>query len=680
MAVIPKVLPTTSLGGARGCDFVRNRNQLIFVEGDAGKISRVDMVRSVDALVSSGRAVLHGTCPFDFDAGVEGGGPQWGDDVCWEQHTTIERSMATRVGAKIANIGVVDFKDVSPAELQNLSYSDTPINGNDDATNQLVKGDVFAVITNEGNYAKVKVIKYGYDLEIEWVTYRLEPRYSELGAHYNQPQDVVVSADGRHAYITEDSGDLLYVDLANADRDYAKVVSSGMAAPRQIALDEKRGHAYIVEAGRGTLLRIDLKTGAQTELVSNLEDPIGLLMADDLRFAYVGEHGVGRVSRIELSTGQREVLVKGMTSPYFMTWADAGEGAILVAERHPANRVSLINLTKMPVSVWHLPTEHPLENPSSVAVTVANHLLVCNDSWVGELNFSELVYGATGPILLGIGHVPFDRIFNGYADTTGDPDYFFQVKDAPFGGTLSLMINHERAFEKARYYKVLVDQKEQRQSWSDYRWDSNENRFALRTISPQDDGYYDVRRPGEVWYNHWLGYRLNTSGLSNGLHTISVKLFDSNHSEIGTDSDPGRSVQVQTDNSWPTAVIDQILHDGNPVETCGIVDSGSNEFTFRITAHDPEGHLQSWHLGTLWGDNKSAAVKSDSYTPTSNRQWHGIRDEVVPVPAWPCTVPGDPTSKRCAHTFYLTVWDRVIDGYNHIHRSSYHKSITIMLP
>jgi hypothetical protein len=37
--------------------------------------------------------------------------------------------------------------------------------------NQLVNGDVFAVLTNQGNYAKVKVLEYDYNLQIQWETY-----------------------------------------------------------------------------------------------------------------------------------------------------------------------------------------------------------------------------------------------------------------------------------------------------------------------------------------------------------------------------------------------------------------------------------------------------------------------------------------------------------------------------
>jgi hypothetical protein len=676
----PTPTPLVSgLGGAIGCDFIHTRNRLVFVEYN-GQVSRLDLVRSVDSVVSSGTTTLHGTWSFDFDTGTESTITP-AADVFWRQHTNTIRSMEPISGARITNIGVTSFYGVSAAELQSLSYSDTPICGNDDATNLLVNGDVFAVLTNNGNYAKVQVISYGYDLEIRWRTYQLHPAYEVLGSGYSQPEDVVVTQDEQHAYVTERVGNLLRVDLSNADRTQATVVSSGMTAPHQIALDEDRGHAYVVEyANPGRLLRIDLTSGAQTVLASGLEHTIGLVMTDDLRFAYVSEQASsgGRISRIDISAGQRNVVVPGLTNPFFLTWADAGEGAILTTERDPANRVSLIDLTQTPVSVSHLATV-PFR-PSSVGVVTSNRLLVCCDQVISELNLTESVFVLTGPIILGIGHVPVSCIsVDGYADTSADPTYFFQVKDAPFGGTLSLMVNHERAYaEGARYYKVFVDGVIQKQSWHDYRWSTSTNSFTLRTINSLGSGFFRVRRPHELWYNHWLGYRLKTSGLANGLHTIEVAVYSAanNASLMSTDGE-----DVMIDNQWPTAVIDEIIHDGVVIDACGIVDSGTDFFGFRIQARDPEEHLKSWHLRALWGDNKSKKVDSDSYDNhvSATKKWAGVSG-VVPVPPWDARVPLDPTSTRCAHTFYLTVWDRVINGHRYIHRSTYHKSITIMLP
>ena len=50
-----------------------------------------------------------------------------------------------------------------------------------------------------------------------------------------------------------------------------------------------------------------------------------------------------------------------------------------------------------------------------------------------------------------------------------------------------------------------------------------------------------------------------------------------------------------------------------------------------------------------------------------------------PGPGWEAN-DGTWPSTHCAHTFYLDVWDRVIDGWSYIHEAGYHKSITILLP
>jgi hypothetical protein len=580
---------------------------------------------------------------------------------------------------------VVSFTAIGAAQLQSLTYGTTPITGDNTASNLLVPGAVFAVRTNLGNYAKVKVVSYGYDLQLQWVTYRLGSRYQVLGTGYSQPEDIVLNAAATQAYVTERTGNLLRVNLATPNRASAAVVSGGITAPQQMFLDEDRNFAYVVEfAPAGRLLRIDLATGAQAAIATGLVNPIGLLLTGDRNFAYITEQlpaGTGRVIRLELSTGRREVLYTSATAPlFFLEWADPGESAILTTERDPANRILKINLTTVPATVTTVAAAVP-SRPSSVAVVNPYRLLLCADTEVDDLNLLESVFVAAGPVLLGIGHVPADRIVGGYADTSADAGYFYQVKDCPFGGTLPLMINHEKSFSAgARYYKVFVDGVEYRQPFSDYKWINATARFEIQTITPAT-GFYPVRLPGEVWYNHWLGCMLDTTGLTNALHTVAIRLYSAKAAaaEIGNVVDPGRQVQVMVDNRWPTARIDRILHDGAEVGVCAIVASGSDEFSFEITAWDPEGHLLSWGLSALWGDNRSAGIASAAYVPNPTKKWNGIFTTAVPVPPWHATVAGDPTSRRCAHTFYLGVWDRVINGFNYLHYAEYHKSITIML-
>jgi hypothetical protein len=684
----------SGLGGAIGCDYRLSRNQLVFVEF-SGKLSRLNLTPTT-SIRSSGTATIRGTWMFDFDAGVEGPHTP-AHDVWWRQINATKRALTPQHGARLRRLGAVGFATVTAAELMALEYADAPIDGSVGVGNQLTVGTVFAVRTNAGNFTKVEVLEYGYNLKIRWITYRPQPLYQVLGTGYTQPEDVKVCADERYAYVTERSGALLRVDLTKADRSSATVVTSGMTAPHQIVLDEARNQAFVIEhAAAGRLLRVDLGTGTRSLVAAGIERGIGLLVTADGLHAYVSQQtagpAAGRVVRIDLSSGHRDTVVTGLSAPFFMTWADAGETGILITERDPTNRVQRIDLTA-PVPHASVVVSAVPVRPSSVAVLSPTELLVCCDQVIARCTLTGGTYQATGPMLLGVGHVPVSRISrstppnpvsDGYADTTPDAGYFFQTKDAAFGGTLGVMFNHTRAHaEGARFYKLFVGGAEPRQSFTDYRWNAPLNTFQAQLTAPSASGFYPVRPPNELWYNHWLGYRLDTLGLPNGLHTVTIRLYSAQTaaSEIGNGGLAGRSVVLRVDNSLPLVTIDQIRNGTNVVNTCGIVTGSLDAFTFRVTAHDAEQHLRGWSLVALWGDNRSRSVVGDSYAAhvSPSKKWAGVNGSLVPASPWSATVPGDPTSRRCAYTFRLDASARVIDGYTHLHYRSFYKSITIML-
>ncbi len=178
-------------------------------------------VRTTDAnasapIVSSGTHAIKGTWSFSFDTGNEGGR---NDDVWWDQETSTIRKLVPTHKARIVNLGRVDYDSLSISQLRGLTYGTDPINGNAESIapiapvirtkpgaqslidsdaririplikrrfiinptdgNNLINGDVFAVVTNSGNYAKVQVTDYGYNLGIKWVTYA-------AGAGTNEP-------------------------------------------------------------------------------------------------------------------------------------------------------------------------------------------------------------------------------------------------------------------------------------------------------------------------------------------------------------------------------------------------------------------------------------------------------------------------------------------------------------
>ncbi|MBK9578495.1 MAG: hypothetical protein IPO40_15570 [Fibrobacteres bacterium] len=676
----------TGIGGAIGADHSVATNQYVFTEF-AGKLSRYNLLRPFTGTVSQGTTVLRGTFSFDLDLGATASGST--ADIFWEQFTAVRRGMVPVNGARIVNLGPVPFSTLDSNALQNLAFGETPIVGDNDASNRLVAGDVFAVLTSAGNYAKVKIITYGYDLTIQWKTYRVGPKYEVLGTGYDQPEDVVLSEDGMSAWVTERVGTLLRVSLGAANRSSATVLASGLTAPHQIAIDEPRGLAWVVEyANPGRLLRIPLAGGTPVAVVSNLENAIGLLVDGDN--AYVTEQAAsgGRLTRIHMPSGQRQSISTGLVNPFFLDWGDAGRTSILVPERDPANRVKLVDISVSPpleVSLGAVPMR-----PSSATPIGRNRIVVaCNE----ELHLLDLVdSSASGPFFLGIGYVPVTSIDDATGLATTAASYFFQVKDAPFGGTLSLNINHDGAYAMGGvHYKVKVDGVEHRGDFVDYKWVASNHAFEPTSVIANSTGFYKIRRPSELWYNHFLGLRLDTTGLANGLHNISVHLYDASYLEIAAGSIQSRHVRI--DNTWPQASIDAILHEGVAVNKCGIVRSGSDSFQFQITAHDAQGNLLSWRLSALWGDNQSVAIDSASYPASSPTPlWTGLVGVLVPAAGWASTKgmaahlpigpsnPVDPYSHWCAHTFHLDVWDRTIDGSNRIHHSVYTKSITIMLP
>ena len=130
------------------------------------------------------------------------------------------------------------------------------------------------------------------------------PSYAVLGTGYITPEDVKISADGKTAYVTERTGDLVKVSLSSPGRAAAAVLATGMTAPQQLFLDEANNAAYTVEyAASGKLWRIDLTSLAKTEVLSGLQNAVGVVLSADRQFAFISEQlagGTGRVSRFQL--------------------------------------------------------------------------------------------------------------------------------------------------------------------------------------------------------------------------------------------------------------------------------------------------------------------------------------------------------------------------------------------
>jgi hypothetical protein len=123
---------------------------------------------AMGGVISSGTIVIPNTFTFSLDTGTLGG-----NDIWWENltnATTPDLQFVPLGSAELVNIGITNFANVTPAELMGLTYGTTAL-----PQGSLPVDDVFAVLTNGGNYAKVEILDYqntnNIDANVQWVTY-----------------------------------------------------------------------------------------------------------------------------------------------------------------------------------------------------------------------------------------------------------------------------------------------------------------------------------------------------------------------------------------------------------------------------------------------------------------------------------------------------------------------------
>lgn len=418
------------------------------------------------------------------------------------------------------------------------------------------------------------------------------PAYKVLGTGYNSPEDVKLSTDGIHAYVTERSGDLVKVALASANRSSATVVASGMTAPQQMFLDEAHNAAYVVEyASPGSLLKINLTSGAKTVITALLNDPIGVVLSSDLQYAYVSQQS-GVISEVQISSGAVTTLATGLTNPFFLTWADEAQDSLFVPQRDPSNSIVTVSVTTGAVNT--IATGVPFR-PSSVAAPYSGFLLICCNSEIESCTFAVPL--TDGPLLMGIGNIPADYVntFTGLASTPSNS--FYYVTDAPFGGLLPIMVNYESAANGgAAFYQVLVDGVVQTGSWNVYEWNGSSNpvvTVASRTVGTAI-GCYPVHPVADLflYQPQALGYQLDSTALTNAMHTIKLQFLNSSGSVMP--SLVAIPLTIEVNNQDCIAVLQPPMLNTTPTATsadsCGVLHYGSNKTTtvaLAFTASQP---------------------------------------------------------------------------------------------
>ena len=296
----------TGLGGAIGCDLRRAQNQLLFVEY-SGKLSRLNLFRT-GTIVSSGTGVLHGTWLFDFDAGAQvAGGPS--ADVWWQSARPRCCAPSTRSsGAALANLGHVDFASITPDTLSSLTYSTTPIDGNNDATNKLTTNDVFAVrdVLRQLREGQGRRVRLRPAAPVGHVPPRLAVPRARNRLHESRGRE----GERRRRARVRDRAE--WRPRACRARQREPAVGDGRRVGHDCAAadvprrDAPRRLRRRVRAVAARLWRIDLTSGTKVAVLSNLENAVGVVLSADLQSAYISEQAAARRPRQPIRPDQRD--------------------------------------------------------------------------------------------------------------------------------------------------------------------------------------------------------------------------------------------------------------------------------------------------------------------------------------------------------------------------------------
>jgi len=318
--------------------------------------------------------------------------------------------------------------------------------------------------------------------------------------------------------------------------------------------------------------------------------------------------------------------------------------------------------------------------------------VVTSSSYLDLCQFSSSLINSNGPLLLGIGFVPVSPTYiSSYGlATVNAPGYPINVKDSPFGGVLTPLINWQLARSAvygATHYTIQLNNKYQTSPFGDFLWTSNVNNWVYTlTNVVSGTNAFPLRNYGQLWLNYWWGGSVDTNSWSSGLFSLVVSFGTLSGNSFVQSYQIVQNIQI--DNTYPVASINQIYYYDDqsqltPVHACDIVTGHSTQFAFSLTASD--NYLYYWSLGVIWGLNQGVTVASDTYSPNhvpnpDNGQWpgNGITNALIPsnAPYWNASQNNDYYSTHCAHSFILNVWDRAINGFSYIHSATFTESLT----
>ncbi|MDP3878775.1 MAG: helix-hairpin-helix domain-containing protein [Dehalococcoidales bacterium] len=275
-----------------------------------------------------------------------------------------------------------------------------------------------------------------------------------------------------------------------------------------------------------------------------------------------------------------------------------------------------------------------------------------------------------------LGLIPIDnvRFQLGYATAQpGDPAPIAGVKHQPFCGTLRIFGLFAEAPPVATC-KVQIAEADEfgaTGSWNDLtdtltnrKWNNTLHVWEPLNLGPDPvtGKYQNIdTEPEADWHEHALKVTWNSLNYPNGFYALRVIGYDAANTEVGTFGMP----VIRTDNSVPDAKLEIVGTSVGGVTPCGSLQLGADRgIQFKVTAHDPEGHVkQYWLSGTRGKEAFSAGITISESRPDPTSNWTGVNNKSVTFTA--TTLPISLIlCSMLAYNFELHVWGLSTDGYN----------------
>ncbi|MCA9680555.1 MAG: hypothetical protein KC457_00035 [Myxococcales bacterium] len=481
------------------------------------------------------------------------------------RRTSVTQISGMGFGAKQARFvplpEATSLDDISADSLVDLDWDSAQTTFVDDGAFTEQKFCAVRIYTDESvlnpgqaiyHYAKLRVYTDG-GVKIDWVTYRFDIEPSNISAALGDIRDLLVDED--RIYLSIDMqgfGMLGYVQrtIDGYKPQYSLdvvPVSGPMENPQQMASDEVGG-VFIVAQDKLWWIQPELK---QFEVLSGLSNGVAVLFkqVEGVKTIYVADDsGVYEIDASSFDYGNAAndpptplILPVAPTFafedgviPGFLSWADEARTSLLFADRNN----NIIRRLDLASGEFSEEVSTGGATPWGVARVNDNRFYVGCETEIDL--YERLLLVQEGAHALGIGLIPFQYINGlGLADTSSAQGYYFwQYPGLPFGGTLSLQINHELCrTNNISYFTVHLDNfdmgtsRQIGESYVDLLWGEQNGNYGfwpMITSGPK----YPVRAEGALWYNGHLGAKITTNLADTGTNLMRVVFYNSDNQVV----------------------------------------------------------------------------------------------------------------------------------------------------